>query len=97
MGKKSSPEFTLPFLIFAAVYLEATYLETQFYCPGLKLNWTDARLYCRNNSYIDLVTWNIVNENWLASWMVEIDVEQIWIGLQRDPGNDSVWKWINVK
>lgn len=97
MGKKISPEFTVPFLLFAAVCLEAAVLQRHYYHPAQKLNWADARMYCWNNNYIDLVTWNIVDEHWLAEWLVEIEVRQIWIGLQRDPGNDSVWKWINVK
>lgn len=60
------------------------------------MTWTEARLYCQRN-HIDLVTWKAVNKSWLAKFLVEIRVGQIWIGLLRDPENDSVWKWINVK
>lgn len=97
MGKKIRRGFTLPFLLFAAVCLEAAVLQNHFYYPALKLTWTDARMYCRNNNYIDIVTWNIVDEKWLTKWLVDIEVRKIWIGLQRDPENDSVWKWIDVK
>ncbi|XP_040900925.1 secretory phospholipase A2 receptor-like [Toxotes jaculatrix] len=57
------------------------------------MNWTEARLYCQRN-HIDLVTWTTVND--LAEWLVTINVSEIWIGLLRDPEEESVWKGINV-
>lgn len=95
MEKKSRPELALPFLLFAALHLEAAVLEKMFYCPAEKFNWTYARTYCQKN-HVDLVTWNNVDQLWLSEWLVENEIKQVWIGLHRDSGNDSVWKWINV-
>lgn len=96
MGNKSSPELTLSLLLMAALYLEAFILRKAVYCPPKNMTWPEARLYCQEN-YIDMVTLNAVDKSSLANYLIKIKVKQVWIGLLRDPENDSVWKWINLK
>lgn len=96
MGKKSSAELTLSFLLIAALCLEAFVIQLRVYHPAESMNWTDARQYCQKN-HLDLVTFDLVNSLKLSHFLKEISVEQVWIGLLRDPENDSVWKWINLK
>ncbi|KAA8591522.1 hypothetical protein FQN60_016896, partial [Etheostoma spectabile] len=96
MRIKTSSELMLFFPFFAALCLEAFNVETTVYCPYQKMNWTEARLYCQKN-HIDLANWNTVDEFMLADFLLHIEVQQAWIGLLRDPGNASAWRWINVK
>ncbi|XP_067367492.1 macrophage mannose receptor 1-like [Channa argus] len=96
MENKSSIEFTLSFLLITALCLEAAIIERNLFSPAERMNWADARNYCQNN-YIDLITWNEVVEPWLASWLLEVGVEQVWIGLHRDSKDSTVWRWINVE
>ncbi|XP_044063669.1 macrophage mannose receptor 1-like [Siniperca chuatsi] len=90
MGNKNSPELTLSFLLMAALCLEASITETIIYYPAEKMNWTEARLFCQKK-HTDLVTWDL-ERFWQDEWL-----EEVWIGLLRDPEKDSVWKWINLK
>ncbi|XP_071326301.1 secretory phospholipase A2 receptor-like [Trachinotus anak] len=96
MGNKSSPELTLSFLLIAALCLEALIVERFIYLSSNKMTWTEGRLFCQRK-HIDLITWNLVNTVQMTTWLVEENVTQIWIGLRRDPEEDSLWKWINVK
>ncbi|TNN22020.1 hypothetical protein EYF80_067867 [Liparis tanakae] len=63
------------------------------HCPPERLNWTEARRYCREN-YRDLVTLDLVNSADVAQALKTAGVGQAWIGLHRDPEDDRVWKWI---
>ncbi|GLD74883.1 macrophage mannose receptor 1-like protein [Lates japonicus] len=96
MGNKSSPELTLSFLLITALCLEAVHIKSRPYKSMDKMNWTEARLYCQSH-YVDLATWNTVKKGALAEYFTEHGINQVWIGLHRDPEKDSVWKWINIK
>lgn len=89
-------EFTLPFLLFAALCLGAAVLKKNFVISSEAMNWTDARMYCQMN-HTDLVTLNTVDEVLLAEQLLKGSSSLLWIGLHRDPANDSVWKWIDVE
>ncbi|KAM4581012.1 uncharacterized protein PAE49_005677 [Odontesthes bonariensis] len=92
MGKNSRPEFMLPLLLMTALCLEAN-IELTIFNPGQTLDWNAARLYCQRN-HVDLVTWDVVDSDWLAENFREKG-DYFWIGLHRDQG--LIWKWINVK
>lgn len=95
MGNKS--ELTLAFLLIAGPCLNALIIDKTVYCPYEKRTWLEARLYCQKN-HVDLVTLNTVDAVWLAEWLLEIGVKRkVWIGLLRDPEQDSVWKWIDLR
>lgn len=87
---------TLSLLLMAAVCMETFYLQMEHHYVTEGMTWTEARQYCQKN-FIDLVTLNTVGESWLADWLTTYKVGQVWIGLLRDPEDDSVWKWINLK
>lgn len=60
------------------------------------MTWQEARQYCQKN-YIDMLTMKNANADWLAEWMLKYNIQKIWLGLLRDPEQDSVWKWIDRK
>ncbi|XP_037641369.1 macrophage mannose receptor 1-like [Sebastes umbrosus] len=87
---------TLSFLLFAALCLDAFKVAKEVYYQDEKMSWTEARLYCQKY-HIDLVTSKVVEKGKLITFMKNNAVEQVWVGLLRDPEKDSVWKWIDVK
>ncbi len=96
MENQMSSELTLSFLLMAVLCLEAVIIQRSIHLPAEKMTWTDARLYCQKN-HIDLITWSTFGISWFTDFLVENKIERVWIGLHRDPGNVSVWKWINLK
>ncbi|XP_078027353.1 lymphocyte antigen 75-like [Epinephelus lanceolatus] len=96
MGNKSSFELTLSFLLIASLCLQASIIRRYRYYPVGKMNWIEARQYCQRN-HIDLITGNKAQGFSLAKELKEFNIEEVWIGLLRDPVNDTAWRWINVK
>ncbi|KAL7394407.1 hypothetical protein ABVT39_025667 [Epinephelus coioides] len=96
MGNKSSFELTLSFLLIASLCSQASIIRIYRYYPQGKMNWIEARQYCQRN-HIDLITGNKAQGFSLAKELKEFNIEEVWIGLLRDPANDTAWRWINVK
>ncbi|KAK5862661.1 hypothetical protein PBY51_018031 [Eleginops maclovinus] len=95
MVNRSSSELTLCLLLFTALCLEAFIIELKVNSPAERMNWTEARLYCQKN-HVDLAAGNNVNILDLSESFVE-NVGEAWVGLRRDPKNDSAWRWIYPK
>lgn len=96
MGKRSSPELTLTLLLMASLHSEAFRITKWVYYSPRTLTWTEARLYCQKK-HTDMVTWGAVDAAWMTDWLNTLEVQNVWIGLARDPENRSAWKWINLK
>lgn len=94
MGNKS--ELTLALLLIAALGLNALITNMMCYLQSHEMTWLKARLYCQKNK-IDMLTFKRVGKSWLANWMLEEEIPKVWLGLHRDPEQDSVWKWIDEK
>ncbi|XP_051263596.1 macrophage mannose receptor 1-like [Dicentrarchus labrax] len=95
MGNKDSPELTLSLLLMAALCLEASIIRKSTYFSYKKMDWTEARLYCQENTK-DMAILKTARSQ-LTELLREENINQVWIGLHRDPEDESVWKWINVK
>lgn len=96
MGKKISSELTLCFLLMAALCFEAVIIKRMISYSSIVKDWTEARLHCQRK-HIDLVTWNTAGSFRLFERLMQRETQRFWIGLFRDPENESVWKWINQK
>lgn len=94
MGKTNRPDLTAIFLLMVVIWLEAK-VEILVHCPGQRLNWTDARNYCREQ-YIDMVTGTLVDTD-LMDWFLAEGSYPLWVGLHEDAEQPSVWEWINLK
>lgn len=95
MGKKTISKLEFSFLIIAALCFEVLLIERTFHVPPVKKTWTEARLFCQKY-HTDLITRKVMPDSSLAESLGSVHNDSVWIGLHRDPMNDSVWKWINV-
>ncbi|KAM9722843.1 uncharacterized protein ACNS7B_018435 [Menidia menidia] len=91
MGKNTGTEFILPVLLVTA-FCSAN-VEIRVGIPDVSRPWDEARTYCQEK-YVDLVTWDIVDSDWLVQEFGGSG--DFWIGLHKEPEQDT-WKWINVK
>ncbi|KAF7226349.1 snaclec 3-like [Nothobranchius furzeri] len=95
MERHRHPELVIFILLMMVLWLKAD-LEITLYCPARTLGWNSARSYCRS-TYQDLVTWDIVDVEYMTKWLRNERFMTVWIGLQEDPDQAFVWKWINLK
>lgn len=95
MGNKSPSDLMLLLAFSAVVAIEAGFLKT-IYFHDQTLKWSEARKYCQMN-YIDMVVMDTADMDVVTEWLVEKKVSEVWIGLQQDPEEELVWRWINVK
>lgn len=96
METGGASELHLFFLLTAALCLQATVIKSSVHCPARTLDWAGARSFCQKN-FIDLVTWDRVEPQWSAGFLMNTQAQNLWIGLHRDPENGSVWRWVDVK
>lgn len=95
--QKISPVLLLCLLLTAALYLEAFILNQAFYIPAHGGTWAQAREYCQKH-HVDLVAVDAhESRSFYVEWMKSVGVRQVWIGLLRDPTDDSVWRWIDLR
>ncbi|KAK7916234.1 hypothetical protein WMY93_011995 [Mugilogobius chulae] len=56
------------------------------------MSWPKARAWCEQHS-LPMFTLELVSASTLSSLTEGLDL--VWMGLQRDPHNDSAWIWVN--
>lgn len=83
-------------LLFNAALQMETTLQKTIYFFSQQLTWTEARKFCQTN-HIDMITWDIIDPDLLTTWLKDEKLTEVWIGLHKDPEQQSVWRWINVK
>lgn len=94
MGK-SNFELALCLVLIAACGLKGN-IECDTHIFIGKKNWTQARLFCQTH-YVDLATLEMINMKVIIPFLVQRNTPNTWIGLLRDPEDDSFWKSINLR
>ncbi|XP_053738033.1 macrophage mannose receptor 1-like [Synchiropus splendidus] len=60
------------------------------------LSWSDARHYCQEYHF-DLLHLRYWDSFMSTRWSLHSDTSKYWIGLRRDPDQDTAWRWINLR
>ncbi|XP_035983950.1 macrophage mannose receptor 1-like [Fundulus heteroclitus] len=83
-------------LLSMAVFGFEAKLHITIYIPSRKLTWYDARQYCQDK-YLDIVNWETIDPDLLTKFLQEENLDDVWIGLHKDPHQLSVLNGLNVK